>query len=434
MTPFQPPAVVAALQQLKAAVRAVDKREIDELNTPWAEIEKSIIKLLGGAFEIHRPDHQAVALGLAGIYAARLASEHQAFWFPNREALEGGALGFSDALMMVAPFGAVAEALSRGNLARLDEMTEEVRAALAKARFSPPAASGLPAKLTTEDFQRLFDPGFVQFLALDSAKAKAAWESKPVQILKDVRDAFTRIGSKLPAEARQQLEARLVSVLQRLDPNKSLLDQAQRAPRVIELVTQLFGATEATGLAPEEFWQEVVLPMLFIGAPAEFPPIEDQDVAAYAKGLDPLLLFVDLIPYGVSAPDEGLLGAFGQGEVSLLHPTLAAAGALRLLKISAERMRPLLDSFDVERTRDAVKRFTAYLDSKRGAASDQGTAARSQLLEPALGLLSDLRRTITAPKGPFDLSVRHATEAEAALDSAISELRRALQGPRIILL
>src|SRR5262249_12473213 len=341
-------------QHLKAAIRAVDKREIDELSTPWPEIEKSVIKLLGGAFEIRRPDHQAIALGLAAIYAARLASEHRAFWFPNREALEGGALGFPDALMMVAPFGAVAEALSRGTLARLDEVRTEVRAALAKARFSP-AAGGLPAKLTADDFQRLFDPGYAQFLVLDPTKAKSAWESKPTQILKDLRDAFTRIGSKVPADARQQLEARLVSVLQRLDAGKSLLEQAQRAPRVIELVTQLFGATDATGLAPEEFWQELALPLLFIGAPAEFPPVEEEDLEAYGKGLDPMVLFVDVIPYASSAPDDGLLGAFGQSEVSVLDPALAAAGALRLLKIKSERMRPLLDSFDPARTRDAVK-------------------------------------------------------------------------------
>jgi hypothetical protein len=431
MTQFQPPVVMAALQQLRAAIRSVDRREIDELKTPWAEIEKSIIKVLGGGFEIQRPDHQAIALGLSGIYAARLMAEQQAFWFPNREALEGGALGFAEALLVVAPFGAVADALSHGNLARLDEMSKEIGTSLAKARFSPGAAPGVPAKLTPEDFQRLFDPGFVQFVALDSAKLKSAWESKPPQILNEVRDAFSRIGNKLPPEVRGQLETRLVSLLQRLDPALGLLEQAPRAPRVIELVTQLFAGADATGLAPEEFWQEVALPLLFIGAPAEFPPVERQDLVAFGGGLDPVLLFVDLVPYRVSAPEEGLLGAFGQGDVSLLDSKMGAAGAVRLLKVKADRLRPLLDSFDPARTREALKRFTAYLEAKGKAPPAQGKAS---LLDPALTLLSDLRRMVTGQKASIDLCVRHTTEAEALMEGAHAELRRSLQGPRIILL
>src|SRR5262247_1010830 len=78
-----PPQIRSAIEQLKAAIRSVDGRAIDEHSTPWREIEKSIIKLLGGAFNFQRADHQAVALGLAGIYAARLISQHQAFWFPT---------------------------------------------------------------------------------------------------------------------------------------------------------------------------------------------------------------------------------------------------------------------------------------------------------------------------------------------------------------
>src|SRR6516225_546495 len=92
------PQIRSAIEQLKAAIRSVD----------------------GGAINIQRADHQAVALGLAGIYAARLISQHQAFWFPNREALEGAALGFPEALLVISPFGAVAEALSRGDLPKLD--------------------------------------------------------------------------------------------------------------------------------------------------------------------------------------------------------------------------------------------------------------------------------------------------------------------------
>ncbi len=426
-----PPHIAAAIEQLKAAIRAVDGRKIDEQSTPWAEIEKSIIKLLGGAFKIERPDHQAVALGLAGIYAARLASQQQAFWFPNREALEGAALGFPDALLVVSPFGAVTEALSRGDLSKLDTFAKEIGASLAQARFAA-TGTAAPAKLSPDDYQRLFDPSFVQFVAIDRTKAKSTWDANVSQLSSDIRSALSRAGTRLPSDARALLEARILTVLQRLEPAKKLREQAERAPRVFELMTHLFATANASGLAPEEFWDGIVFPLLHIGVPAEFPPLEADDVTAFAKGMDPLLLFVDLIPYRSSAPEDGPLGAFAPEEISLLDPSIPPAVAVRLVKLDPKRLKPLLQEFDPDRTRDAIRRFTEHLQRKLGKPASASVDS-SPLLEPALKLLADLKRLWSAD-GSSEMSMRHVTEAEAALEPAVGELRKILQGPRIILL
>jgi hypothetical protein len=424
-----PPHIAAATEQIKAAIRAVDGRSIDEQSTPWVEIEKSIIKLLGGAFKIDRPDHQAIALGLAGIYAARLIQQQNAFWFPNREAVEGAALGFPEALLVVSPFGAVAESLSRGDLAKLDGFAKEIAASLAQARFSA-AANGARTKLGPDDYQRIFDPSFVQFVGIDSGKAKTASDASVSQLIADLRDALSRAGARFPSDLRTLLEARLIAVLQRLDPTKKLREQAENAPRVFELMTHLFATASASGLAPEEFWEGVVFPLLHVGVPKDFPPLESDDLNAFAKGMDPLLLFVDLIPYRTSAPEDGPLGAFAPGEVSLLDPSVPPAAAVRLVKLDPTRLKSLLSEFDPGAVRDAVKRFTEHLQQKLGKPAP---VAVSPLLDPALSLLGDLKRLSTGEGGAV-LSMRHLTEAEAALEPALSELRKVLQGPRIILL
>lgn len=428
--PAAPPHITAAVEQLKAAIRAVDRREIDEQSTPWLEIEKSVIKLLGGPFKIDRPDHQGVALGLAGIYAARLIKGQQAFWFPNRESVEGAALGFPTALLVVSPFGSVAEALSRANLSRLEDFAKEVGNSLAQARFSA-AGAAAPTKLSADDYQRIFDPGFVQFLAIDPAKAKTAWDSTISQLIAEVRDGFTRAGGRLPADARTLLEARIIAVLQRLDPTKKLREQADRVPRVFELMTHLSATVTASGLAPEEFWDGVVFPLLHIGVPGEFPPVEPGDLAAFEKGMDPLLLFVDLIPYRTRAPEEGPLGAFHPSEFSVLDPAVPATAALRIVKLDPKRLEPILTAFDPGALRAAVKRFTAHLEQKLGKPAT-AEAAPSPLLEPALSLVGALKG-IWSGKGSW-VCMRHLTEAEAALEPALGELRKVLQGPRIILL
>jgi hypothetical protein len=424
-----PPHIAAATEQLKLAIRNVDRRTIDEQTTPWAEIEKSVIKLLGGAFKLERGDHQAIALGLAGIYAVRLIHEQHGFWFPNREALEGASLGFADALRVVSPFGAVVEALASANLSRLDAFAKEIRRSVGQARFAGGAAG--VAKLGPEDYQRIFDPGFVQFVNIDIAKAAKAWDAKPNQLTADLRDALSRAGSRISAEVRTLFEAQFISVLQHLDRAKSLKQQTERAPRVLHLMTHLFATVDASGIAPEEFWDGLVFPLLYIGAPSDFPPIEAGDLRAYRSGMDPLLLFADLIPYRTSAPEDGPLGAFAASELSLLDPTLPPAAAARLFKLDPSRLKTLLESFDPSAVRSAIQRFASYVEQKVGGS--QGSSAASPMLEPALRLLSDLKRVAAGAPGQV-FCMRQATEAEAALEPATAELRKAMQGPRIILL
>src|SRR5262249_26170601 len=224
------------------------------------------------------------------ICACGLISQPIAFCFPTRGALEAAPLGFPEALLVVSPFAAVAEALSRGDLSRLDLVAKEIATSLAQARFSP-AAGGLPPRLTAEDYRHIFDPSFVQFVAIDPTKAKGASEKKVGELILELRAAISRADARIPNEARSLIDARVIGALMRLDKAAALREQAARAPRVFELVTHLFASVEVSGLAPEEFWEGVVIPLLHIGVPADFPPLEAEDVTAFSKGLDPLLLF-----------------------------------------------------------------------------------------------------------------------------------------------
>src|SRR5262249_40364113 len=149
-----------ATQQLAASLARVGS-PVDLKTASWADIEKGVIKLLMGPFQPEVPEHQLVALGLAGIFADRLISGDQAFWFPHREAPEGGMIGFPDAVLMLSPFQAVVEALARGKLERLDEVTADLRRTLAQARFAPPG--GPPGRLRPQGHPRPFHPGFPHF-------------------------------------------------------------------------------------------------------------------------------------------------------------------------------------------------------------------------------------------------------------------------------
>jgi len=414
--------------QLAAALEKVEGKPVDLLKAPWAELEKAAIKLLGGAFQPNSPEHQGLALGLAGAFAARMNAEHQAFWFPNRDSPEGATLGFPDAIIMLSPFGAVMDALAQGQLARLDELAKDITRSLGQVRLGGQAPQG--QKISPADYQRLFDPGFLQFVVLDPAKVKSTIEAQPDALARDVRDALGRTNPQLPPEVRQQFEGQIIQSLQRLEAGKSLGDQAERAPRLVELMAHLAATVGGTGSAPEEFWHDVVIPLLYIGAPAQFPPLDDEELEAFRQGADPLALYVDVVPHSQSAPEEGLLGAFEMTDISLVHPAFSKVGALRLIQVNVERLRPLLEKFEPQETLAAVKRFSDYAAEKAGKPAAQSQQGQ-EMLNAAIMLLTDLKRSVTEAKG--QVCLRRLTEAEAASEQALALVRRALQGPRIIL-
>lgn len=427
-----PQHVYQAQAQLAAALEKVEGKPVDLLKASWADVEKSVIQLLGGAFQPNRPEHQAIALGLAGAFAQRMNAEHQAFWFPNRDSPEGATLGFPEAIIMLSPFGAVMDSMSQGKLAKLDELGADIRRSLGQVRFNGQAAMSLGGqpKLGPPDYQRLFDPGFLQFVVLDPAKSQQTFDSKPDALARDVKDALGRTQPPLPQEARQQFEGQIVMSLQRLEAGKPLSEQVDRAPRLVELMAHMVATVGGTGCAPEEFWGEIVLPLLFIGVPQQFPPLDEEELEAYKQGAEPLALFVDLVPHAHKAPEEGLLGTFEMTELGLPHPSFSKVGSLRLIQVNASRIKPLIEQFDPAKTQDVLNRFTQYLAEKAGKPAQESPQGK-EMLQAALMLLTDLKRSVTTAQGP--LCLRRLTEAEAASEQALALVRRAMQGGRIIL-
>ncbi len=422
-----PPQIVAAYEQLSSALQTVEKRSVDLLTESWADIEKAVVKVLGGPFQLQRQEHQVVAVGLSAALGQRLIQEHGAFWFFDRDAPTGASLGFPAALVMLSPFGAVLDALNAAQLERLESLITDIRRSLAQAKFSPTAQQ--PPRLTPDDYQRLFDPGFLQFVMIDTTKAKAAWDSPPEKLARDLRDALGR-STRIPKEVRPQVEGQLVGALERLDRGKPVIEQVARFPRVGELMAHLFGTVDGTGFAPEELWAELVLPMAFIGAPASFPPLEEEDLEAFRQGADVLALFADIVPFQIKAVDDGLLGVFPVDQIGLPHANFEGAGNARLIKVGKSALQPVLAGFDPVKSKEALAKFTALLEEKSG----MKRAEQSPLLEAGLQLLGDLKRVVSDPKhANHELFLRRSTEGEAASEQALVLVRDALTAPRIIL-
>jgi hypothetical protein len=424
-----------AVAELEKALRVAEGRDVDPLSAPWDEIEKGVIKLLGGAFTPQNPAHQSVALMIASAFAERLCREQDGFWFQNREAPEGAALGFPDALCVVSPLEVSMQALSRASLPLLDKVAADLRGALAKARggrlldpSKPPEAS---QPLGPEDYQRIFDPGFIQFVCLEIEKAKVAWETPPSQQARDIKDALRRAADKLPRGVAESLHTQVVGTLDRLPAGEPLAAHASEVSQLVELLAQVHGAVEATGFGPAELWHHVLMPALHAGAAQSFPALDEDDLEPVKQGADPLLVYVDVVPYqSPTADEDGLLGVFPPEELGVLDECLAGSTAPRLLRVPVETLAGACGRFDAAALRASLEAFGKHL----AAAAPGVHVAPSRLIDPAARMLGDLARVVAAAQAPGRaLFVRRATESEAASEVALVALREALRAPRIIL-
>lgn len=424
-----PQSVELAYQQLLSGFRAVGLPELDPLKASWPEIEKGVARLLGGPFDLQQPQHQAVALGVSAVLGIRLAQESGAFWAQNRESPDGLVLGFPEALVMLSPIGAAMDALAQANLPRLEEVQKQVRTALGRARLSLQA--GQQPRLGPADYERLFDPSFIQFVLLDEQKLKEGWENPLSGFVRNLRDAVDRTASQLGAGLKKQMDEQLLSALSSLEQQKPLVQQVPQAGRIVELAGHLSATTEATRPAPEDFWAAVAFPLLLIGDPQAFPPLEEEEKQALTQGVDPLFLYLDVTPYQFKAEDEGLLGVIPAEDVGLPHPALEALSPLRLLTVKFDRLGPALEKLDPAKSRDAFQRFVEHVKAQTGNAGLQAGPS-GQVLDEALALLGELK-TLWEARSKGKIALRRLTEAEAAGEPALTAIRKALQGPRIIL-
>jgi hypothetical protein len=263
----------------------------------------------------------------------------------------------------------------------------------------------------------------------------ATLATTPDVLARELGDAFTRLPRSIPAEVRDPMRKQVVGALRKLDASKPLGEQAARGPQLVELMTLLKAAQDGSGFAPVELWEEVLLPLLHIGPVETFPALDEDEREAWQQTNEPVLLYVDALPFQVPAADEdGLLGVFPVEDVSPLDPALGNVQG-RIVRLATTALHGPLARFEVGAVRAAVERFRAQGESQFGPSpAPERAEGQPGLLDIGLTLLDDLGRlahTSDEKQGIF--AVRQATESEAAAESVLSELRKVLTGPRIIM-
>ena len=425
--------MAAALEQLRKTLVTPEGSPIDPVTADWPEIEKGVILLLGGAFSPQQQGHLDVVFMVAAALAERLRREFGAFWFQNRSTPHGATVGFPQGILVFSPFEVVFEMLGRSQLAQLGKVVEDLRAALARGG----ASGAKPGGFGPAEYQRIFDPGLVQLFAYDPKAVATALDATVGTTLRDFEHGFSKLSKEIPEKVRAQVSREVQGALGRLSADAAIGDQIARAPQLIEFVVLVAAGTMGTGIAPAEFWEQLLLPLLHVGAAEDFAAPDEEELTSYREGVDPLLLYVDLVPYQTPAADEdGLLGVFPAQDVKLLDARWSGSQGVRLLRIDPAAIKEICASFDADQVRASVERFAAACAAAAGAQAQipERAAGQPALLDLVLMLAQDVGQMVQlAEQKGWALGLRYATESEAASEPVLQDLRRGIKEPRILL-
>jgi hypothetical protein len=366
----------------------------------WAELQLAL----------PRRKEPALVVGLAALFGEHLVRNHRAFWFPQRETLHGFEIGFPDVLIALSPFELVEDALSRSDLGSLAARETELGEALSRVGAGDPIGAGL--SLTPALYINLFDPGFVQFLAMDVPAARRAWNLPPESICAHLEAALA--SANILPQLRARLSDTWVQPLRKLRSGVALSKQFGEAPRLVEKVWHLYGTLAATEGAAEELWGDVAFPLLRIGTPTQLPAVP-------AIATDPVGYLLSTMPRQFPAPSEALLAAFSPGCVRAPDSSLEGARSLRLHQVDPEELRSAIEGFDLRASRAFVERCRAHFEEQTG---NRSSGEREPTIERALALLNAFKRV--AGMGDGTLCLRRLTGAELAAEKEVELLRRLL--------
>lgn len=403
-----PPTIAIALEELRKAFQAVQGPTFDPMTEPWSAIAQATQKLLNGGFQASDPHHRLFQLRLGALFGARLTRENDGFWFRQRDALGNFSVGFPGGVFTVSPFTVTALALVSGTVAGLETAAGELKTAV-NASKTP---GGAP--LTPRDYERFFDPAFLEFFALDRKAAQRTWESAPRKLIAALKDASFR--AQPSKTTRDWLEKKLLFALGPLDPERPLIDQAERDLPLVERVGELFAARYGTGLTAEEGWAKAALPLLSVD-------LSQNPKGEPVQGMGVLAAFLSCMPKLPEVPSEGILGLFSSEQIAAPDPRLSQYAGLRTFRVNPDPLLPLLQRFDGEKLRERVQTFARALGP-----TVQLTPQETAVVEESLTWLKRLQDTLAlAVRDQLDLCLRRAPEIEGYAGDGKARLREALQ-------
>jgi hypothetical protein len=209
-------------------------------------------------------------------------------------------------------------------------------------------------------------------------------------LIKEVRKSAKRLG-----EANAPVIEKVVEAMSKANQEQPLgLQTGDRG--LFEAAAQIIALRRTTAPVAMDILEKYVMPAMHIGIPDQFPPLDDDDLAALRRGIELFALFVEVIPHKHPADDSGFLGAIPNEDMSTPYRDRSnlEVGRGDWVIVNPRRFKAMLLEFDSKRLLDKYDEFIQFLhaDPKAPRRRDDGRL----LAESTARALGDFRACVVA--------------------------------------
>jgi hypothetical protein len=273
-------------------------------------------------------------------------------------------VGFSKILLEIAPFQ-FAEQLIRMGSGALRKMVTEIERIRAQHNEQRDRDKGKEIdRFLAQHYVRMHTVPLGQWMALDFAKIQKLWAEAPV---KELIAAIRESAPRLPPQNQPVIE-QVVAALSKANQDKPVIEQT-RDRGLFEAVAQIVGMRKVTAPIAIDILERVVVPALHVGVPEQFPPLDEDDLAALRKGVELFVFFVEVVPHKFQADDEGFLGSIPHEDLSTPYADRKPLeiGKGDWVVVNPRHFIPMLAELDPKKLLDKYDEFVKYVQANPDA-------------------------------------------------------------------
>ncbi len=341
--------------------------------------------------DLDLPGHRELWFNFGAWLGEALRLRHGGHWLTLGDEPATWRLGFSKIMLEVVPYQ-FAEQLLRLGAGVAKKLVSEIERLRVLHQDQVDKDGGVEIdRFTPQHYYRLHTMPLGQWMVLDLPLLDRLWNRAAARdLIKEVRKSAKRLG-----EANAPIIEKVVEAIGKANQEQPLgLQTGDRG--LFEAVAQIIALRRTTGPIAMDILEKYVMPAMHIGIPDQFPPLDEDDLAALRRGIELFALFVEVIPHKHPADDSGFLGAIPHEDMSTPYRDRSnlEVGRGDWVIVNPRRFKAMLLEFDSKRLLDKYDEFIQFLHAnpKAPRRRDDGRL----LAETTARALGDFRACVVA--------------------------------------
>jgi hypothetical protein len=339
--------------------------------------------------DLKAEEHWEVWFSFGAWIGETIRRRHGGHWLLMGDDPHTWRIGFSKIFLEIAPFMFAEQLLRMGSGATRKMVTEIERIRQAHEEQRERDNGKELDRFLAQHYIRLHTVPLGQWMAMDFPRLGKLWAEEPCSaLIEAIKESGPRLG---PSNA--PVVEQVVAALSRANPAVPVAQQTNDRG-LFEAIAQIVGLRRATAPVAIDILERVVMPLMHVGMPEGFPPLDEDDLGDLRKGVELFAFFVDVVPHKHQADDEGFLGTIPHEQLSTPYAdrNQLEVGKGDWVVVNPAHFAPMVADFDPQKMLDKYDAFVQYVGSVPDAPRRRDDGR--MLAETAIRALADLKACV----------------------------------------